>query len=172
MLKINNKIIVKHLLDKEELVSKGRVISKEIEDIESEIMVLDTKEREFTDKVLPEDLLSQGEALKAEINLKIEELSKIGKAIEDAKIDAIPNDMVEEHYALRNKKEKLEKDRNKIGIKIQKIKDRVIPLIKLEIKDKLEEYEDIESSEIVNGEVIINTYDRLEEFKNSFKKRA
>lgn len=172
MIKIKNKKILCYLNDKEELVASGRKISKDIENLEIEISKLDKKERSITDKVMPKDLIDDGEALKKEINDKIEILGKIGKKIEDAKISAIPKDMVELHYKLRNEKEKLERDRNKIALKIQKIKDRVIPMIKKEVLPQLSEYEDIESSEIVDDEVVIKTYDRLEEFKKSFKKRA
>jgi len=172
MIKLTNKKIVDLLSQKEELVFEGREISKQMEEIEAKIAELDKQERVITDDIKPDDLIQSGEKLKAEINHQIEELKKIGTAIEDIKLKAIPEEMVKEHYALRDEREKLENDRNKIGLKIQKIKDKVIPMIKKEVIPHLKEYDDIESSEILNGEVIIKTFNRLEEFKNSFKKKA
>lgn len=172
MITIKNKKVVTLLKEKEELVLTGRETSKKIEALDLKIFNLDKKERKITDSVLPKELLEKGEALKAKINLEVEELQKIGQEIENAKIEAIPQSMVDEHYAYRDEKEKLEKERNKIALKIQKIKDKVIPLIKKEVAPQIGEYEDIESSEIINDEVVIKTFDRLEEFKKSFKKRG
>lgn len=170
MLKIKNAKLVKYLTDKEDLVKQGRSVSKEIEKIELKIQEIDKLEREITSKVHPEELLIKGEELKKKIEAEIEELKKIGKEIEDIKIKAIPEDMVKKHYALRDEKEKLETDRNKIALKIQKIKDRVIPIIQKEVKPHLQEFDDIETAIVKNNEVWVTTYNRLEEFKKSFKK--
>lgn len=172
MIKLKNKKIVGYLNDKEQLVMEGRQLSVKIEEITKEIETLNLEEQKITDKVNPKELIEKGDALKEVINKQIEELRAIGKEIEDEKIKAIPEEMVKKHYSLRDKREQLELDRNKIGLKIQKIKDRVIPLIKKEVKPLLKEYEDIESSKVKGDEVIIETFDYIEQYKKSFKKRA
>jgi len=172
MIKLKNKKIVGYLNDKEKLVMEGRQLSMQIDEVTKEIEKLNLEEQKITDKVNPEELISRGDALKDVINKQIEELREIGAKIEQAKIDAIPKDMVKKHYALRDEREKLELDRSKIGAKIQKIKDRVIPLIKKEVIPLIGEYEDIESSKVKGDEVIIEIFDRVEEFKKTFKKRG
>lgn len=172
MIKIKNKKIVSYLNDKEKLVMEGRQLSIKIEDITKEIEKLNLEEQKITDKVNPKELIERGDALKDVINKQIDELREIGAKIEQAKVDAIPKDMVKKHYALRDEREKLELDRSKVGMKIQKIKDRVIPLIKKEVIPLIGQYEDIESSKVKGDEVIIEIFDRVEEFKKTFKKRA
>lgn len=172
MIKITNKRIADYLRQKDVLVNEGRAISKELVDIEHKIATLDRKERKITEKVQPQELLEQGEKLKGEINTMVEELQKIGKAIEDAKIAAIPEDMVKNHYALRDLKEKKERERNKIALKIQKIKDKVSPIIRKEVKPLLkEEYDDIESADVDGDEIVIKTFNHLEEWKAFWRKK-
>lgn len=170
MLKIQNKKIIEYLKQKDILVKQGRQISADIEAVEGAIEELDKTEKEYTVKCEPKDLMEEGTKLQNEINALIEKLQKVSEKIQDEKIASIPKEMVDKHYQLRDKKEKLERERNKIALKIQKIKDRVIPLIKKSVAPKLAEYEDIEKTEIVDDEVVVTTFNHLEEFKNRFKK--
>lgn len=170
MLKIQNKKILDYLKQKDLLVTQGRGVSEQIEKIEAEIAELDTKEKEFTTACEPKELLDEGKALQEEINKLIEKLQAVSEKIKDEKINSIPKEMVEKHYKLRDTKEKLERERNKIALKIQKIKDKVIPMIQKSVMPHLKEYDDIEKAEVVDDEVVVTTFNRLEEFKKQFKK--
>ena len=170
MLKIQNKKILEYLKQKDLLVHQGRGISSEIEGVESAIAELDKVEKEYTTACEPKELMDEGKILQEEINKLIEKLQTVSEKIKDEKINAIPKEMVEKHYQLRDKKEKLERERNKVALKIQKIKDKVIPMIQKSVMPHLKEYDDIEKAEVVDDEVVVTTFNRLEEFKKQFKK--
>lgn len=170
MIKIKNSKLKDYLLLKDQLVAQGRKMSADIEALDLEIEALNNDEKEITVKVNPEELIKKGEDINAQIQTLVTELEAVVKEIQDIKIKAIPKDMYDRHYALRDKKEKLERERNKIALKIQKIKDRVVPIITKEVKPKLKEFEDIEKTEIVGDEIVVTLFDRLEEFKKTFKK--
>lgn len=165
----DNKIL-NFLRQKDDLVQQGRSISEEIEKIEAEIADLDTQEKVYTTACEPKELLEEGKALQEQINELILRLQKVSEKIQDEKINAIPKEMVERHYKLRDSKEKKERERNKIALKIQKIKDKVIPLVRKAVIPHLKEYDDIERAEVVENEVIVNTFNHLEEFTRRFKK--
>lgn len=169
-LKFKDQTIVSLIKEQGLLVEKGRGFSNQIEQIEKRITELDTLEKEYTTKCEPKALIEKGDAIYKKIQELSKELAVIGKEIEETKIASIPIDMYNEHYALRDKKEKLERERNKVALKIQKMKDKLIPKIQKLVKPHLEEYEDIEKSDIKNNELIVYIYNRLEEFKNNFKK--
>lgn len=167
---IDNKKIFDYLSQKEELITEGRKISKQIEDVERHIAEIDRKERKITSKVEPKELIDRGNEIKEQVNKLIKELDKIGVQIQDTKLAAIPEDVKKKHYALRAEKEAFERERNKIALKVQKVKDKVVPLIKKEVKPLLNEYEDIETAEIKGGKVTIKVFSHLDEFKKRFKK--
>lgn len=170
MIKIQNKKILDYLKQKELLVLQGRGVSEQIEKIEAEIAELDTKEKEFTTACEPKELLDEGKALQDEINKLIERLQTVSEKIKDEKINSIPKEMADRHYKLRDTKEKLERERNKIALKVQKIKDKVVPMIQKSVMPHLKEFDDIEKAEIVDDEVVVTLFNRLEEFKKQFKK--
>ena len=64
--------------------------------------------------------------------------------------------------------EKLEAERNKCGLQIQKLKDKIVPIVKKEVDGKLGEFEDITTVELYGSDVIINTYDVVEDFKKNY----
>lgn len=181
MITIENKKVFDFLKQKDDLVNEGRKISAKIEEIEKKTLILEKKEKAITGKVkVPKELSDRGEALVKEINEKTRELEKLGADIEKTKLDAIPADMKAEHLALLAEKEKLERDRNKVALKVQKIKDRVIPIIQKEVKPILRKekkieidigkYEDIETAKIKDGQVVIDTFNYLQDFRQKFNK--
>ena len=82
-------------------------------------------------------------------------------------------DLLEEAKILTQEIQALEKKRANLGFKIQIKKDKIIPLIAKEIKNKLGEYEYATMSDVdkKTGEVVVTTVDALEEFKKEFKKK-
>lgn len=170
MIKIKNSKLKEYLLMKDQLVNQGRKLSSDIEALEVEIEAVNNDEKEITSKVNPEELIKKGEEINGKIQELVTELEVLVKEIQEIKIKAIPKDMYNKHYALRDRKEKMERERNKIALKIQKIKDRVVPIITKEVKPKLKEFEDIEKTEIIGDEIVVTLFDRVEEFKKTFKK--
>lgn len=169
MIEINSKRLHDLICDKDALVSTGRQISRNIEDIERKIKVFEEKEKAITGKVIPpKELTDKGDALVKQITGLNIELTKIADSINKSKMDAIPKDMLEDHKALLKDKEKLERERNKVALKVQKIKDKVVPIVQREVKPMLEDYDDIETAKVKDGKVVISTFNHLEDFKKKF----
>jgi len=170
MITIENKRVHDYIVQKDELVTIGRGISKDIDAIDVRIKRLEEKEKRITGKVKPpQELVDKGEALVKEVTKLNTELTKIADEINNSKLAAIPEDMKQEHLQLFKDKEKLERERNKIALKVQKIKDKLIPIIQKEVKPLLEKYDDIETAKTKDGKVVIETFNHLEDFKKKFK---
>ena len=170
MITLENRKLHDWIVQKDLLVNEGRKISQEMEEIEKKIVAFEKKERVITAKIEVKELQAKGDALNDECRNKFEELQKIIKEIEDIRLSGIPKDIKDEHLALMDKREKLERERNKVALKVQKIKDRVIPLIKKEVKPLLAEYDDIETAKTKDGKVVIATFNHLEDFKKKFRR--
>lgn len=171
MIIIDNKKLHDLIATKDELVKGGRKISSELETIEFKINKIQNKEKKITGNCEPKELLTKGEIARLEMERAMKAFDKIAAEIKQTKLDAIPKEMKEEHFALMATREKLENDRNKIALKIQKIKDKLIPMLKKEIKPHLKEFDDTETVEIKDGKVHVKTFNHLDDFKARFKKR-
>lgn len=81
--------------------------------------------------------------------------------------------LIKEARELTSQIEKLEKERAKLGMKVQKVKDKVIPMVdKMKGKEiVLGEYDDIETISLEKGEIVVNIFNHLEEFKKQFAER-
>lgn len=177
---LNNKKLHDLIEQKDALVWEGRKISGEIEVIEAKCKRFEDKEKKITSKVEPDkELYAKGEELTKQMAKIEEELNKIGKAIHDAKLNAIPKEMKDEHMALLKEKEQKERERNKIALKVQKVKDKLIPIVQKEVKPLLQaenlsmvdfgKYDDIQTAKVKDGEVVIETYNRLEDWIKTFR---
>lgn len=171
MIKLTNKRVHDYIVQKDELVTQGRAISKKIDDIERKTKRLEDQEKRITAKVIPpKEITDRGDALVKEVQALDKELGELVQKINDSKLAAVPSTMRDEHLALLKEKEQLERDRNKIALKVQKVKDRLIPIIQKEVKPLLGDYDDIETAKAVNGEVHIATFNHLEDWKAKFKR--
>jgi hypothetical protein len=171
-MEIKDPKIIKLLQEKDELVTIGRKVSVDIEQVEKKILKCENEERKITLKVQPVELEAQAEAMKIELNKKIKEFEKVAAMIRDIKLKAIPEKLETEHRAYMAEKEKLERERNKIALKVQKIKDKVIPMIGKIVKPTLKEFEDIESAVVEKDVVKIKIYSKLDEWKENYYKRT
>lgn len=171
MITINNKKLHDHIVAKDLLVTEGRKISQQIEEIEIKIKRFEDKEKKITAKVeLPKTLTDRGDEVTKQIMKLSDELDAIGKEINDTKLAAIPKEMKADHLKLLADKEVLERDRNKVALKVQKIKDKVVPIIQKEVKPLLGEYDDIETAKTKDGQVVINAFNYLDDFKKKFRR--
>lgn len=172
MLKIQNKKIHDFIVMKDELVTKGRAITADIEAVEKKIKACENKEKEITGKIEPDpELKAEGDRLVGIFNETMKKIEEIGNKIEAKKMEAIPKELIDEHKEFLKEKEQLERERNKIALKVQKTKDRVIPIIQKEVKPHLKEYDDIETATVKDGEVLITTFNHLDDWKRKFKQR-
>ena len=173
MITLDHPRLVKLLEEKDLLVSEGRKITRDIENVEMKVKKYENEEKSITAKIKPDPTIEErGNRLVNEINERTRELEKLGKEIEQKKLEAVPEEIKKSHLSLLDQKEKLERDRNKIALKIQKIKDKVIPIIQKECKDKLiNEFDDIETAKVKGGKIVITTFNHLEDWKAKFRKR-
>lgn len=171
-IEIENKKLHDLIVLKDDLVTEGRKITSEIEQLERKVAVCENKEKKITGAVKPDAALkAEGDALAVVFEETLKRLNEIGTLIEKKKLEAVPKELELEHRAYLKEIEQLERDRNKIALKIQKIKDKVIPIIQKESKPFLEEYDDIETAKTKNGKVVITTFNHLSDWKRTFKSR-
>lgn len=171
MLTFENKKLHDLIVEKDDLVTGGRKISREIERLDIKIKRFEEKEKRITAKVIPpKELTDSGDALVKQITDLNVDLTKIANQINKSKMDAIPKEMIDEHRELLKQKEVLERDRNKVALKVQKIKDKIIPIVQKEVRPLLKEYDDIETAKTQDGKVVISTFNYLEDFKAKFKR--
>lgn len=170
---ITNPLLVSLVKKKEALVLEGREISKKIEEMETRATELKEIEREYTGKCATPELMAEGERLQKVINDAMEELEKVSKQVRETKLASIPVEIREEHLKLNDDKAKLEKDLNKVGLAIEKIKAKYIPKVqKIARKDLKDEFEDLETSELVGDAIVVSTFSHLTEWKKKFRERA
>lgn len=181
MIEIESKKIAELITAKDDLVTEGRKITGQMEDLEKKVHKCEDKEKAITAKEKPDETLkAEGDALVEVFNNTLKRLEEVGQAIEKKKMDAIPKELIDEHKGYLKEIEKLERDRNKIALKVQKIKDRVIPLIQKEVVPKfvkrevtvdMSKFDDIETAKVKDGKVVIHTFNHLDDWKRKFKGR-
>ena len=79
--------------------------------------------------------------------------------------------LIEKGREISRKIEKLETERNKIGLKVQKIKDDIVLPFAREIKKDLGKYEDLQTLNLVNGKIVVNVFDYIEQYKEELDKK-
>lgn len=95
--------------------------------------------------------------------------------IEDQKL----KDLIEKKEKLANEVQeitkditKLEEDRNKLVLKIKRYNDKALPLIKkYEKRDELGEFEDYSRLYLKDGEVRLEIFDAIEEYKTMYRQQ-
>ena len=77
--------------------------------------------------------------------------------------------LIKDGRAISEDIEKLENDRNKVALRVQKIKDKIIPFAKKIKKDQLGRYEDIQSIDLLGEDIVLTTFDYIEEYKKQLE---
>lgn len=169
---IKNKKLHDLIVMKDVLVTEGRGMTGGLEALEKKVRICEDKEKKITGSIPPDPILkAKGDELIELFNKTLKEIEVIGKQIEKAKMDAIPKELLDEHKGYLKEIEVIERNRNKIALKVQKVKDRIIPLVQKEVKPLLGEYDDIETAKAKDGEVIVTTFNHLNDWKSKFKSR-
>jgi uncharacterized coiled-coil DUF342 family protein len=79
------------------------------------------------------------------------------------------DELVTEARGISKKIEELETERRKIGLQVQKVKDKVIPIVRKETDALLQEFEEVSTVEVKDGEIVVTTVNVLEDFKRDYK---
>ncbi|MHA1304652.1 MAG: hypothetical protein ACTSPI_13220 [Candidatus Heimdallarchaeaceae archaeon] len=88
-----------------------------------------------------------------------------------AKLLIKKKELVKKGRGISRQIEQLEKDRNKLALQVQKIKDKIIPFARRIKKEHLSKYEDIQSLELKGDDIIITTFDYIEEYRKQLDKK-
>jgi len=164
---------LKQLLEKKtEAVIQGREMSEEIETLEADMKKID-EEIQVAEKAI--DLKEfEDEAAKTTDELKVlmAKMEEIQKQIY-AKLKKEVDPAFALKYEEKKKvKEAWETERNKLGLKIQKFKDLIIPLTQKVAKPLLtDEFEDFSDIRLENGEVVIDIFSHLDDWKEARRKK-
>lgn len=174
MILIKNKIVAQLLEKKDSEISKGRLLSKDIEKNNKRIEELKKIERDITEKVECKELIEEATALAGEIDKKYEILNELYEKVRAEKIKAIPDDVRKEHESLIETNKKIEKQRQRHGEAVQKIKEKVVPTIQKKVAPDLpSEFHDIGTAKLnKEGDVEVEIFSHIDEFKKKFRERT
>jgi hypothetical protein len=171
-IQLNDEKLKKLLIQKAELITKGRATSEEIEKVEKEMEQVDVQTQEAEKKVDVSDLNEKQQLIVAKVDQAIKEMEEIKKEIYDRMIKQVPDELHKKYDELKKKKEELETQRNKVALKAQKFNDKIIPiardLMKPHLKDRFDDYD---SLYLENGEIYATIFNHLVDYKNNFKKK-
>lgn len=160
-IKINDRKIEDLLREKNDLVEEGRSVSRMLEGLDKLIQKNLDKQRAITSQIEPEDIKKRGEEAVKIYNEAVLNLDKVTNEMTQAKLAGLPDDVRNEYNDLQKRKEGMEKQRNKIALKVQKIKDRVVPAIQKKVVPLLKDFEDIDTAELIKGNIVVETHNLL-----------
>lgn len=159
----------KLLIEKAELITIGRAKSEEIEKVEVEMEVANKELIEAEGKVDISDLDEKAKVISEKVNEAIKEMNGVKQEIYDRMKAQVPIELGTKYEELKKTKEVIENERNKIALKAQKYNDKIIPLGRKLMKPFIEsDYEDYETIQLENGQVVATIFNHLEEFKAKF----
>lgn len=170
-IKLDDKKLLKLLQEKGELIKSGIEKSKNIEEVEEKMSILDKNIQEKESFVDITDLNEQAKAIASRVDECIKEMEAVKQKIYDRMIEETPKEQRDEYDQLSKAKEQLEIERNKIAIQAQKYTDKIIPLGRKLMKPFLEdEFDDYDTIKLVDGEIVCTIFNHLEDFKKNYKK--
>lgn len=159
------------IIKKGDAIEAGRKVSKEIDDMESELKAIEAKMIKLEEAVDVSALIKEGKALADQLKPILQKISDKQGEINKAKASAVPKELKDEYDAKKAWKEVLETDRNKQALRAQKFKDKIIPLgQKLAKPHLLDVYEDYDTLELKDDEIVLTVFSHLENFKAKFNK--
>lgn len=80
-------------------------------------------------------------------------------------------ELIKQGRELSKRIEQDESDRNKLALRVQKIKDKIMPFAKKIKKKELGKYEDIQSIELDGDNIVITTFNYLDEYKKALDEK-
>lgn len=169
---IKNEKLKTLLGKKTEAVIKGRELTEDIEVIEAKMADIDKEVQAIENKVEIGDLNEKAQAITTEFNSLVAKMEEVKKEIYARIKTYVPVELTNNYEAQKKIKDELEIERNKLGLKINKYKDLIIPLTQKSAKPLLEdEYEDFSDVRLEDGEVVIDIFSHLEDWKEKRKQK-
>lgn len=169
---IENLKLKKLLEQKTEAVIQGREMTEEIDAVDLAMKNIDKEIQELEAKVDIGDLNERAKAITEEFNVVIAKMEIVKKEIFERLKAEVPPDLGVKYEEKKKVKENWETERNKLGLKIQKYKDLIIPLTQKEAKGLLiDEFEDFSDVRLENGEIVIDIFSHLDEWKAARRKK-
>lgn len=169
---LENDKLKKLLTEKAELITTGRAKSVEIEKLEAEMEILDNQMKEVQKSVDISDLKEKGNLISERMEVCIKEMKDLETEINTRLKEKSPTELIEKYDTTKTQKEELETERNKLALKAQKFNGKIIPLGQKAMKPFLEnKYEDFETIQIENGELVATIFSHLNDFEVNFDKK-
>jgi len=151
---------------KDELIQQGRKMSGEVDLISEAMESINKKLVAEEQKVDVKDLVVKGEEL-------VKQLEGLQKQIYQRVRENTPQELRDQYELLEKQKAEKMTELNKLGHKVQKVKDKIVPLVQKLGKPHLETmYEDLNTTKLdEDGNVVLEIFDHLEEFKSNYAKK-
>ena len=171
-IKLENNKLKKLLEEKSALITEGRRVSEDVENLEKELEEIDKKIQEEEKAVDIGDLLLLEKQQVSIVEECIEEMKNIKQKIFDRMKEKTSPELRNQYEEIRKKKEGIENTRNKIALKAQKYNDKIIPLGRKLMRPFIEDrFEDYDTIRLEDGEIVATIFSHLDDFKNNFKKK-
>jgi len=168
-IKIENEKLKKLLIEKSNLITIGRGKSKEIEKIEEEMDNIDKDIQEVEKTVDISVIQAEAEEVTKAFNEVSARMEEVNQKIYTLMKEHTPEDLSIKYTKLKKDKEVLEEERNKIALKAQKYTDKIIPITRKVMAEHIEgDFEDYETIQIIDGEVVGTIFNHLEDWKTNF----
>lgn len=172
VIKLDDAKLRKLLTEKADLVTKGRAKSDEITEFEKRMEEINKLILDEEKKVDTTDLDEKAKAITETVNVAIKDMGAIKNEVFSRMKAQVPPALGEEYDALKKRKEQAENDRNKLALKAQKYNYKLIPLGRKLMKPFLEdEYDDYETIQIENDEIVATIFNHMNDFKANFAKK-
>lgn len=168
---LKNEKLLKLLVEKGDLINKGRAISDDISDLEKQMEEVDITVQAEEKKVDIDDLVEKEKEISERVQKCIDDMNTVKQEIYKRMSEKVDHSLHEKYEALKKEKEDKEEERNKVAIKAQKYNDKIIPLTRKLMTPYLEDlYDDYNTIELKDGEIVATIFNHLDEFKDNFKK--
>jgi len=165
----NNEELKELIKEKSELFITGRKKSEEIEELEKQMAEVEKQLIEEEKKVDLKEFKKKEKSITRRMEKCIKEVDEINKLIYEKIKAETPQELREKYDNIKKQKDDAETERNKIALDAQKRNDKIIPLAREIMKPHLEnQYDDYESIQIENGELVATIFNHLQEFEERF----
>lgn len=170
--KLDNPKLKKLLQEKTDLILEGREKSQEVEELEQEMNQIDIEIQALEKTVDLSEIEAKAKDITDRMNIVMTEMQNVEKEIYEKVKVAVPQELKDKYAEKKRLKEKFENERNRIALKVQKKKDLIIPLTQRIAKSLLQdEFEDYSDVRLENGEVILEFFSHLEDWKEAHRKK-
>jgi len=165
----DNEELKELIKEKSEIVITGRKKSEEIEELEKQMAETEKQLIEEEKKVDLKEFEKKRKSITKRMEKCTKDVEDLQKLIVEKIKAGTPQELRDKYDNLKKQKDDAETERNKIALDAQKRNDKIIPLAREIMKPYLEnQYDDYESIQIENGELVATIFNHLQEFEERF----